>query len=201
MGVIIKDKYREGIKRWLEIYNKKRYKHPTMTEAVYKHDFNKMCEVSYNKMVKELLKDPLIKKIVKELNEKEVKKMKYFETKVVKVKKEKKIKCEQPCNDEYYCFCCKYNFTPKQPKGNYVNGENIDKIKFPCFCSYNGNRYGLITRTKANEYYDEVFYTLHSIDKQRSSFSSIRSYINFRDLINVWDIHILKGKIIIYEEE
>ena len=55
-----------------------------------------------------------------------------------------------------------------QPKGNWVNGENLDKIKFPAPCSY-CNGYGIITRTRANESMDNDFYTLHSIDKQHSS--------------------------------
>ena len=112
----------------------------------------------------------------------------YLEIKVVKVKK--KSNCCPTCGREV-----------EKPKGNWFNGENLDKIKFPCFCSYGGSCYGLITRTKANEAFDNAFYTLHGIEKQHGSFSSVRSYYNFQDLIKAWDIHILKGKIIIYEEE
>jgi len=48
----------------------------------------------------------------------------YLEVKVVKVKK-------------------------PQPQGNWVNGENLDAIKFPCFCKYwefGETHYGLLTR-------------------------------------------------------
>ena len=62
----------------------------TMTYQVAMNDFDEMCEMSYNKMIKKLMKDPLIKKIAKELNEKEVKRMKYFDVKVVKVKRNRK---------------------------------------------------------------------------------------------------------------
>ncbi len=123
---------------------------------------------------------------------KEVKKVKpYFEMKVVKVGK--------PKPKLFMCKACGTILPAEKPKGNWVNSENSDKIKFPCFCSYSGSRYGMITRTKANEAFDNEFYTLHGIEKQHSSFSSVRSYYNFQDLIRVWDIHILKGKIIIYE--
>jgi len=141
----------------------------------------------------------------------------YLELKIVKVKKEK---CKHSeilfKNGIFKCEHCGHRlkikrydkntrwgwieYNQKQLKGNWVNNENLDKIKFPCFCSY-CNGYGLITRTKANEYYNTVFYTLHGINKQHSSFCSVRSYTNFRDLITVWDIHILKGKIILFEEE
>ncbi len=150
------------------------------------------------------------------IQEKEVKKMSrpYFETKVVKVKKVEKGKekcihvgmayAENKTGDTIECMNCGEYFVlegKEQPKGNWVNGENLDKIKFPCFCSYGGSQYGMITKTKANEAFDNEFYTLHGIKKQYSSFSSIRSYYNFVDLIRVWDIHILKGKIIIFEGE
>ena len=131
----------------------------------------------------------------------------YFETKVVKVKKEKRVEVR----DNWEYISDKYlkrlktelakELKRREKKGNWVNGENLDKIKFPCFCSYGGSQYGMITRTKANEAFDNVFYTLHGIEKQHNSLSSVRSYYNFADLIRVWDIHILKGKIILYEEE
>ena len=56
-------------------------------EAKKRKDFDEMCEVNYNKIFKKLMEDPLIKEIIKKLNEKKLKKLKYFETKVVKVKK------------------------------------------------------------------------------------------------------------------
>jgi len=125
-------------------------------EVKKRKDFNEMCRVNYDKMIQILIKDPLIKRVVKKSNKKEVKTMKYSETKVVKVKKEKN-KCEHPhppamviLKEEYAQFKCLRcgeiygtnilsNLWEEQPKGNYVNGENLDKIKFPCFCSYSNN--------------------------------------------------------------
>ncbi len=132
--------------------NKKKYKHPTMTEAVNKHDFFKMCGANFNEMIKKLLKDSLIKKIVKELNEKEVRKMSrpYFETEVVKVKKERKCKHNYGVFRCYECGKMLEKYVPsdtmsikKKPKGNWLDGENLDKIKFPCFCSFieDGKKY------------------------------------------------------------
>ena len=77
-----------------------------------------------------------IKKWLEIYNQNEVKKLSrpYFETKVVKVKKENK-----GCDVEFICPICNEMLShnnKKEPKGNWVNGENLDKIKFPCFCSY-----------------------------------------------------------------
>jgi len=129
------------------------------------------------------------------INKKEVKRMSrpYLEVKVVPVKKEEK--------EKHYCKMCGSEIEMEKPNGNWVNGENLDKIKFPAPCRYGGGMLGMITRTKANESMDEDFYTLHDIGKQHSSYSSVRSYYNFRDLIEVWDIHILKAKIILFEEK
>jgi len=47
-------------------------------------------------------------------------KLPYLETKVVKVEKEW---------DADHCPTCGQRI--EEPKGNWVNGENLDKIKFP----------------------------------------------------------------------
>jgi len=97
-------------------------------------NFNEMCEKEYLKTFKKLVNDPLIRKIIKKCRkfadmQKEVKKMRpYLEVKVVKVKKEK--------HKQHYCPCCGGKIEMEKPKGNWVNGENLDKIKFPCFCSF-----------------------------------------------------------------
>ena len=120
---------------------------------------------------------------------KEVKKVNrpYFEMKVVKVKKEEK-EWTPDC-----CPCC-------GAKREWVNDENLDKIQFPCFCRYSKNQHGIITKTYIGEH-KETIYTLHGIERQFSSLSSIKSYDKLRRLIEAFDIHILKGKIIIFEEE
>ena len=107
-------------------------------------------------------------------------------------------------NDEVYCYDDKeiwriYKIIEPK-KDNWVNGENLDKIKFPCFCSYSDNRHGLITKTYIGED-KETIYTLHGIENQYFSLSSIKSYDSLEKLIKAFGIHILKGKIIIYEEE
>ena len=72
-----------------------------------------------------------VKKVKKSID-----KLPYFETKVVKVKKEKKECIGEICirgkrrplyeKDHYIYFEGK-----DKSKGNWVNGENLDKIKFP----------------------------------------------------------------------
>jgi len=89
----------------------------------------------------------------------------YFETKVVKVKKkERPSVC--PDNGRAICLTCGEKLyhieKPKpQPKGNWVNGENLDKIKFPCFCRWNHN-IGMIIY----DFWDIPRFTLIKIDKQ-----------------------------------
>ena len=125
---------------------------------------------------------------------KKVDKIPYFELKVVKVKKQLKdsatIFNQCPiCKEIHKC-----NFK-KESKGNYVNGENLDKIKFPCFCSYNGKYRGMIFVEKDNSY------GLINIDKQREKWNiEDNGWCNLANMINSYDIHILKGKIILFEE-
>ena len=106
---------------------------------------------------------------------KEMKKMSrpYLETKVVKVKKEKK--CQHlkymvgyvPTGSYYECPACGkkvYIKNVKDKKGNWVNGENLDRIKFPFFCRYENNRLGMIT--SGTPTYGNYEYILHNIDSQ-----------------------------------
>ena len=124
----------------------------------------------------------------------------YFEIKVVKVKKEKEYFNQIIIDGKKYTLC-KEEYLHKE-KGSWVNDENIRKIKFPCFCSFKyrtETHYGIITRTQLNLNRDH--YTLHSIWKQHSSYSSVKSYSELKELIENYDIHILKGKIILFEKE
>ena len=124
-------------------------------------------------------------------------KIPYFETKVVKVKKQPKdsatIYNQCPiCKEIHKC-----NF---KKQGNFVNGENIDKIKFPCLCSWNipldkDINYGLLIKITND------LYTLYNINKQHSYSLVVGIDNRLKDLIKRWNIHILKGKIIIFEEE
>jgi len=116
----------------------------------------------------------------------------YLEVKVVKVKKEEK-KWTPDC-----CPCCGAKREQEKPKGNWVNGENLDKIKFPCFCSfrYCGKKYlGQINHCAAT-----LPYRLINIGEQEDS-NVYRQSDSLRELIKSCDIHILKGKIILFEEE
>ena len=92
---------------------------------------------------------------------------------------------------------------------NWINGENIQKIKFPCFCSFvkdGEKRYGEIN-TNYNEHKEELEYELSDITQQvdgkmmGSSFSVRYSDFSLEDLIKCHDVHIKRGKIIIFDEE
>ena len=140
-------------------------------------------------------------------NKEEVKKLEYFETEVVKVKKEKqKYFTTQKIDGKLYGFYYnkKYKMDvrieeiKKKPKGNWVNGENLDRIKFPFFCRYENNRLGMIT--SGTPTYGNYEYILHNIDSQ-SGCSALTRSGSLGGLIKKYNIHILKGKITIYEEE
>ena len=134
------------------------------------------------------------------------KKLPYLDVKVVKVEKEK---------EDYWCggltldgkqykIMKKKNKIPylkEFPKGWWVNGERIDKIKFPCFCSYVSNHMkweGEINKSwktgKGNTYY------LSSLNGQKEC-SMVAENNMFENLIKSYDIHILKAKLILFEEE
>ena len=160
------------------------------------------CRVgySYNDDGEIIIEDiKYIKKENKKVNKEiDYKKLPYLDMKVAKVKKKKylSIYCDDCGKHIKYNF--PYHFCVKR-NGNWVNGENLEKIKFPCLCNYGKNCYGLITKTRIDV--DHTLFTLHEINKQRSSYSSVKSYPDLKALIENWNIHILKGKLIIYESE
>ena len=101
-----------------------------------------------------------VKKVKKEID---LKKIPYFEVKVVKVKGKKKeirsVKCSICGNTYAPCTCA----TVTKHKGNWVNGENLDKIKFPVPCSWNipldkDINYGLLIKITND------LYTLYNIN-------------------------------------
>uniref|UniRef100_A0A6M3KBX7 Uncharacterized protein n=1 Tax=viral metagenome TaxID=1070528 RepID=A0A6M3KBX7_9ZZZZ len=146
----------------------------------------------------------LTKKEVKKVN-----KIPYFETKVVRVKGGKGHKhfFEPAHNGEIKCLNCGKVFTlhdlikAKQPKGNWVNGENLDKIKFPCFCSYkvaeNVRHYGQLNKGFLQGKY---YYFITDESQQYDDSNCEQFYSNLKDLIIDFNVHIKRGKIIIFEE-
>ena len=140
-----------------------------------------------------------VKRIFKECHKKEVKKVNkipYFELKVVKVKKEIEKK-QGECKEYRKLWCGKCPRIPKQKKGTWLNGENLDKIKFPVPCSYidddKKKHIGIL-----NCYVK--WYRLYNIEKQ-SKDNFVDDCTSLANLIRAYNIHILKGKIIIFEEE
>lgn len=120
----------------------------------------------------------------------------YFETKVVKVKKEW---------TPGHCPCCGAKREAEKPKGNWVNSENLDKIKFPCLCSYKQPLADLNEHLGIIEYVaicgEKARYILLNIEGQRRGCKLIPIFEDLKSLIESYEIHILKGKIIIFEED
>jgi len=127
----------------------------------------------------------------------------YLETKIVKIKKPR-FSCREVIKfmgKKYEVFIKDGKVSIRRhkhqkPKGNWVNNENLDKIKFPCFCSYMdcGEKHiGML-----NKYVN--WYRLYYLEKQRDD-NFVDDCTSLGNLIRDYDIHILKGKIILYEEE
>jgi len=124
----------------------------------------------------------------------------------VKVKKE--VKCRHKIIKCTCQLCGETLITGKikAKKGNWVNGECIDKIKFPCFCSFiHGDRrcYGEINKSYVN---GSIVYEVSDITRQINGepgqmFSVIYTSDTLVNLIKYHDIHIKHGKIIIFDEE
>lgn len=162
------------------------------------------------------------KKVKKEID---FDKIPYFETKVIKVKKEKR-ECkhkksiwhsykyeniQEPktirknkkieCNNTIKCSNCggilsHTNEIREKMKGNFVNGENLDRVKFPCLCKYKEEEsyHKGIIHINGGDWYE-----LFCVDKQ-DKWDFIDSCKILRNLISSYDVHILKGKILIFEE-
>ena len=155
-------------------------------------------------------------KKVKVMSHEKFRKLPYLDVKIVKV--------EQPIPEKPGLYCRigsrvykVYERIGKNPylkefkknKSNWINGENLDKIKFPCFCSYNldsGKCYGEINRNY-NEHKEKPEYELSDITEQAynekagHTFSVRYSSFSLKDLIKLHDIHILKGRIVLFEED
>jgi len=119
----------------------------------------------------------------------------FFEMKVVKVKGKKKE----------YCPRCGSEIIMEKPVGNWFNGENLDAIKFPCFCSYivvltGEKRYG-----ELNKGWDDLVYknnyTISNIEKQTTDMSVLYVDTSLKKLMINLKIKIEHGKVIIFEEE
>ena len=130
----------------------------------------------------------------------DLKKMKYFELKVVKVKKQPKdsvtIFNQCPiCKEIHKC-----NF---KKQGNWVNGENLDKVDFPCLCEFmigSEIHLGIMLSNFFSGYHK---FELHLIDKQRGGIgvTAWGEYTSLEKLFKDNKVKILKGKIILFEEE
>jgi len=99
-----------------------------------------------------------------------------------------------------------YTDEPLQSSKGYKMKENIDRIKLPCYCTFEWRgkrRLGLITYDELRDDSDDVggIYSLHEIDKQ--THQKVGSVIDFEtdieELIEDYKINIGKVKLTYYE--
>jgi len=88
-----------------------------------------------------------------------------------------------------------------EEKGNWVNGENLDAIKFPCFCSYENNQTRFLGEINSSFRIGHGQEYILSYVEGQGDTSIVEQNKSLKNLIEVHNIHILKGKIIIFEEE
>ena len=118
----------------------------------------------------------------------------------MKVKKKKEYSNQIILAGKKYTLC-KEEYLHKE-KGNWVNGENLDKIKFPCFCSYvymNVKHFGEL-RVVSDGRYGGIYTIFNLCQEKRVSEFTVREF-TLKAILENYDIHILKGKVIIFYEE
>lgn len=99
----------------------------------------------------------------------------------------------------------------KSPKDNWVNGQNLDKIEFPCFCSFDSNKgingsssgqcvkgIGRIDKTYEK---GQVQYQISIADYQTKDLSVICTTPSLKRLFEIYVPKIRKAKLIIFEED
>ena len=131
----------------------------------------------------------------------------YLEVEVVEVKKEKREKIPKVCvNCPLQEGCRQYQTKYKklEKKGTWVNGENIDKIKFPFACTFTdgiGEEHrGMVIKTLMDYDKCDTAYLLFDIYAQSKGLTSwVRKY-KLDELISEYNIHIAKAKIVIFKE-
>jgi hypothetical protein len=89
----------------------------------------------------------------------------------------------------------------KKKEGNWVNNENLDKVYFPCYCSFlsGGNkRYGVIL---TDDFQGKRYYSLHLFKKQISNrkCTAWMRTTDLRWLFITYKINVLKGETKIFE--
>lgn len=128
----------------------------------------------------------------------------YLEVVVVEVETKKKEEIPEycvKCNKKEGCTPYKNKYKKLEKQGNWINGENLSKIKFPCACSYDGyegTKYGILTRGFVN---GKSEYLLHEVRNGQCLINSVEGRFNdLEELMTLWNIHIEKAKIVIFKE-
>jgi len=131
----------------------------------------------------------------------------YLDVEVVEVKTKKKEEIPKSCvNCGAKTFCHRYEerYKKLEKQGTWVNGENLDKIKFLFACTFTdgiGEEHrGMVIKTLMDYDKCDTAYLLFDIDAQSKGLTSwVRKY-KLDELISEYNIHIAKAKIVIFKE-
>ena len=128
----------------------------------------------------------------------------YLDVEVVEIKTKKKKEIPKVCVEcglKNICRQYKREYKKLEKPGTWVNGENLDKIKFPCACTYTldgkERQPGILTSGIPKLEYE---YILHSIGYQSDCSAEDRSN-SLIDLMKKFDIKIEKAKTVLFREK
>lgn len=87
-------------------------------------------------------------------------------------------------------------------KGKPLGKENLDEIKFPCFCTFKSGDEGPEHYGQLNKGFDGKceLYELHCIDVQTLGYSRVDEDHSLKALMDEWKIEIVKGEIQLWKE-
>jgi len=170
--------------------------------------------VGYNKRGQLIIKGITYQEFYKGGEKMDFRERPYLEVEVVEVKTKKKKEIPAGCvNCGKKEFCARYerDYKKLEKEGNWVNGENLDKMKFPCYCTFDTNKGMLrdpgkyykvcgIGKIDMNFTEEQVQYQLSWADHQQEGLSVLCETPSLKRLIELYDIHIEKAKIVIFKE-
>ena len=132
----------------------------------------------------------------------------YLDVEVVEVKVKKKKEIPEHCvlcEIKEGCGIYQTKYKKLEKEGTWVNGENLDKMEFPCVVSFNngfcGRCYGMINKDFKDDLCT-ISYNLVEIGEQNYFVNAIWDYDSLEDLFGdkCKDVHIEKAKIVICKE-
>ena len=132
----------------------------------------------------------------------------YLKVEVVEVKVKKKEEIPKGCVDCFrreHCGIYQTEYKKLEREGTWVNGENLDKVEFPCVCSYRKNqelKFGELDKVYSDGSFHLSLRELKQVKEgwYPGTYEAYYCVLDISTLFRVFDIHIEKAKIVIFKE-